>query len=102
MGGTATKPYVNVAAYLHRRSDDSARCGFDPKKATDEDACPFPALNWNFLECNADKLATKPRMSLLLASVGKKSVGEMGPLRKRAAQAVDAHWGAAQVVTKER
>lgn len=101
-GVTATKPYVSGAAYIHRMSDYCGRCGFDPKKATGEDACPFTALYWTFLERNADKLTTNPRMSLPLASLRKKPAGEMGQLRERAAQAVDALWGAAEVVTKER
>ncbi len=101
-GVTATKPYVSGAAYIHRMSDYCGQCGFDPEKATGEDSCPFTALYWSFLERNADKLASNPRMSLPLISMRKKPAEEMRQLRERAAQATVTLCGAINVANKER
>jgi deoxyribodipyrimidine photolyase-related protein len=101
-GVTATKPYVSGAAYIHRMSDYCGTCRFDPKKATGEGSCPFTALYWSFLERNADKLASNPRMSLPLMSMRKKPAAEMHQLRERAAQATVTLCGANNVANKER
>ncbi len=89
-GLTATKPYVSGAAYINKMSDYCGKCRFNPKKALGEDACPFTALYWTFLDDHRDKLARNPRMALPYRSLEKKSVAERKQLRDRAQQAIDA------------
>jgi len=63
-----TKPYVSGAAYINRMSDYCAACPFDPKRD-----CPLTALYWSFLARHETKLADNPRLSLPLASLGRRS-----------------------------
>lgn len=61
-GAMATKPYVSGGAYIDRMSDYCGGCRYNPKVRVGEDACPFTAGYWNFLDRNSDFLAANPRM----------------------------------------
>ena len=63
-GLMASKPYAASGAYIDRMSDYCGRCSFKVKQKTGENACPFNALYWGFLERNEAKLAANPRMAL--------------------------------------
>lgn len=89
-GLTATKPYVSGAAYIHRMSNYCEGCRFSPKKTVGDDACPFTALYWTFLERNADKLAQNPRLAMPYVTLRKKSAAEKKQLRERAEAAIEA------------
>lgn len=54
-----------------------------------DDACPFTALYWTFLERNQARLAGNQRMRLPLASLARKPAAERAALRARAARARD-------------
>jgi len=62
-GAMATKPYVSGGAYLNRMSDYCGGCRYDPKKRVGDDACPFTAGYWAYLERNADRLQGNQRMA---------------------------------------
>ena len=62
-GAMATKPYVSGGAYLNRMSDYCGGCRYDPKQRVGEDACPFTAGYWAYLDRNADALVGNHRMS---------------------------------------
>ncbi|MFE1665316.1 cryptochrome/photolyase family protein [Microbacterium sp. P02] len=49
-GRVATKPYAAGGAYINRMSDHCGGCRFDPKKRLGEDACPYTAGYWAFLD----------------------------------------------------
>ena len=88
-GLTATKPYISGAAYINRMSNFCGHCQYDPKKSLTDDACPFTALYWTFLERNEKTLANNFRMQMPLRTLHKKPESELVQLRTRAKQAVD-------------
>ncbi len=88
-GLTATKPYVSGAAYINRMSNFCGHCQYDPKKTLTDDACPFTALYWTFLERNEQRLASNFRMQMPLRTLHKKPESELVQLRTRAQQAID-------------
>ena len=88
-GLAATKPYVSGAAYINRMSNFCGHCQYDPKKTLTDDACPFTALYWTFLERNEQRLASNFRMQMPLRTLHKKPESELVQLRVRAQQAVD-------------
>lgn len=66
-GIMATKPYAGGGAYIDRMSDYCGGCRYDPKKRVGDDACPFTAGYWWFLERNRDALAGNQRIARQLA-----------------------------------
>ena len=83
-GLTATKPYVSGAAYIHRMSNYCGECRFNPKKAIGQDACPFTALYWSFLERQEPQLGNNARMQMPYATLRRKPAAERAALRKHA------------------
>ncbi len=65
-----TKPYVSGAAYIRRMSDYCSLCAFNPK-----DDCPVTSLYWAFLARHEAALKTNPRLSMPMASLGKREIG---------------------------
>jgi len=63
-GLSATKPYVSTGAYIDRMSDYCGTCRFNVKQRVGEDACPFNALYWHFLDRHRDKLGRNRRLAL--------------------------------------
>jgi deoxyribodipyrimidine photolyase-related protein len=61
-GVLATKPYAAGGAYIDRMSDYCGGCRYDPRKRVGEDACPYTAGYWAFLERNRERLAGNQRM----------------------------------------
>jgi deoxyribodipyrimidine photolyase-related protein len=61
-GVLATKPYASGGAYIDRMSDYCGGCRYDPRKRLGEDACPFTAGYWAFLDRTRDRLAGNHRM----------------------------------------
>ena len=62
-GLLATKPYTSGGAYINKMSDHCGTCAYDPKKRLGEDACPFTAGYWWFLDRHRDRLAGNQRMA---------------------------------------
>ncbi len=61
-GVMATKPYAGGGAYIDRMSDYCGGCRYNPKVRVGENACPFTAGYWAFLERNRDALQGNFRM----------------------------------------
>jgi (6-4)DNA photolyase len=61
-GLLATKPYASGGAYIDRMSDYCGGCRYDPRRRLGEDACPFTAGYWAFLDRNRERLAANHRM----------------------------------------
>lgn len=61
-GVLATKPYASGGAYIDRMSDYCGGCRYDPRKRLGDDACPFTAGYWAFLDRTRDRLAGNQRM----------------------------------------
>ncbi|WP_353953549.1 cryptochrome/photolyase family protein [Knoellia sp. S7-12] len=62
-GVMATKPYTSGGAYINTMSDHCGPCRFNPKVRVGENACPFTAGYWWFLDRNRDQLSGNQRMS---------------------------------------
>ncbi|MGY1830735.1 cryptochrome/photolyase family protein [Geodermatophilus sp. SYSU D01180] len=61
-GALATKPYAAGGAYIDRMSDYCGGCPYDPRRRLGDDACPYTAGYWAFLERNRERLAGNQRM----------------------------------------
>jgi deoxyribodipyrimidine photolyase-related protein len=59
----ATKPYAGGGAYIDRMSDYCGGCRYDPKVRVGENACPFTAGYWAFLDRNRERLAGNHRVA---------------------------------------
>lgn len=62
-GVMATKPYAGGGAYIARMSDFCGGCRYDPKVRVGENACPFTAGYWAFLNRHRETLAGNHRMA---------------------------------------
>ncbi|QBR92241.1 cryptochrome/photolyase family protein [Nocardioides euryhalodurans] len=62
-GVMATKPYTSGGAYLNRMTDHCGSCRFDPTVRVGEDACPFTAGYWWFLDRHRERFAGNQRMA---------------------------------------
>ena len=71
-GIVGTKPYVSTGNYINKMSNFCRDCKYDYRSATGEDACPFTALYWDFLDRHYDQLSANSRMALQLKSLEKK------------------------------
>ena len=68
-GRMATKPYTSGGAYISKMSDHCRTCRFDPKKRLGEDACPFTAGYWAFVERHQELLASNMRTARAVSSM---------------------------------
>lgn len=67
-GAMASKPYAASGAYIDRMSDYCGGCRYKVSKKTGEDACPFNALYWHFLDRNSGTLSGNHRLAQTYAS----------------------------------
>ncbi len=88
-GLVATKPYVSSANYINKMGNYCAGCAYDHNKKTSEDACPFNALYWNFLDAKKEVFQDNPRMGMMLNLLSKKKESEMDEIRKRARKIIE-------------
>lgn len=68
-GRMATKPYTSGGAYINKMSDHCRSCCFDPKKRLGEDACPFTAGYWDFVNRHSELLASNMRTARAVSSM---------------------------------
>ena len=68
-GLMATKPYAAGGAYLNRMSDYCRGCRYKPTVRVGEDACPFTAGYWAFLDRAEPVLRGNRRMQQPLAGL---------------------------------
>jgi len=68
-GIVATKPYAAGGAYINRMSDYCGSCRFNPKVRLGENACPFTAGYWAFLDRVEPRLRGNHRMAQPLAAL---------------------------------
>lgn len=63
-GLLGSKPYVSSGAYINRMSDYCGHCRYDVKQRVGEDACPFNALYWHFLDRHRERLGSNHRLAM--------------------------------------
>ncbi|MET0702144.1 MAG: cryptochrome/photolyase family protein [Mycobacterium sp.] len=68
-GRLATKPYASGGAYINTMSDHCGDCRYDPKKRLGDDACPFTAGYWAFVQRNEELLAHNNRTARAVSSM---------------------------------
>lgn len=84
-GIVGSKPYAASGAYIDRMSDYCGGCRYDVKQRLGDDACPFNALYWDFLDRNARRLAGNGRMLMPLKSLQRMDEDERRAFREKAA-----------------
>ena len=65
-GVLATKPYAAGGNYINKMSDYCGDCVYDPKIRVGEQACPFTAGYWLFLQQHREEFARNHRMSQMV------------------------------------
>ncbi|WP_435068725.1 cryptochrome/photolyase family protein [Haloplanus sp. C73] len=81
-----SKPYVSSGNYIDRMSDHCDACPYDVDATTGDDACPFNALYWAFLNDHESTLRGTGRMGLMYSHVDDKSADEWAAIRERVAR----------------
>lgn len=85
-GIVGTKPYISAANYVNKMSNYCSGCSYNRSKRVGDDACPFNALYWNFLDRHREKLAKNHRMSMMFRLVDKMAPEERQAIASRAAE----------------
>ena len=88
-GMLASKPYAASGAYINRMSNYCKHCSYNVKNITGQDACPFNALYWDFLQRNQQQLSANPRLALAYANWHKRSDEDKAYILAKAAQTLD-------------
>ncbi len=83
-GVMATKPYAASGRYIDRMSDYCESCRFRPDRRTGDDACPFSAMYWDFLDRNRSRLADNHRLRLAYGNLERIDPDELRRIRARA------------------
>lgn len=89
-GIVATKPYVSSGNYINKMSNYCGDCVYKHTQKTGEDACPFNALYWNFLDEKKAHFKNNNRMAMMMNLLNKKDKTELKELQDRA-QKIIAH-----------
>ena len=85
-GALASKPYAASGAYINRMSDYCKNCAYKVSRKTEDDACPFNSLYWDFLARNEAALKTNPRMAQMYRTWARMKPETQKAYRKRARQ----------------
>ena len=83
-GIVATKPYVSSGSYINKMSNYCKDCHYKVSKKTEEDACPFNSLYWNFLDDKREHFKNNQRMSMMMSLLDKMNKEKLEALKKRA------------------
>lgn len=84
-GLLSTKPYIASGNYINKMSDYCSSCVFHVKHQLEEDACPFNALYWNFIDRHEERLTSNHRMGFILKQWQKREEIDKEAIRKKAA-----------------
>ena len=83
-GIVGSKPYAASGAYIDRMSDYCRGCRYDVKARIGDQACPFNALYWDFIDRHARRLAGNGRMLMPLRTLDRMPEAEREAFRARA------------------
>lgn len=83
-GIIATKPYVSSGSYINKMGNYCKDCHYKVSKKTEEDACPFNALYWNFLDEKQEHFKDNQRMNMMMSTLHKMDKDKLKALKKRA------------------
>jgi deoxyribodipyrimidine photolyase-related protein len=88
-GLLSSKPYVSSANYVNKMSNYCSGCHYNHKEKTTENACPFNALYWHFLESQSEKLRKNPRMSMPYRILDKMTDSDRQALSEKALDIIE-------------
>lgn len=88
-GIVATKPYVSSANYINKMGNYCSTCSYSHTKKIGENACPFNALYWNFLDEKQEHFKNNHRMAMMMSLLQKKDTNELKALKQRAQQVIN-------------
>lgn len=71
-----TKPYAASGSYINKMSDYCKGCRYDVKQRSGEDACPFNALFWHFLDRHRERFEANHRLRVLYGNWDKTSAAD--------------------------
>lgn len=89
-GKIATKPYVSSGSYINKMSNYCSNCHYNKSKKTEDDACPFNSLYWNFLDEKREFLGNNFRMGMMYSLLDKMENNQLQKIKERA-QHIIAH-----------
>lgn len=83
-GIVATKPYISSGSYINKMSNYCSSCHYNINKKTEDDACPFNSLYWNFLSKKKSYFTNNYRMKMMLSLLDKIPPDQMKKIIHRA------------------
>lgn len=83
-GVFASKPYAASGNYINKMSDFCSQCHYNVREKTSEDACPFNALYWDFLDRNKKLLQKNMRLKFAYKNLERKTAAESKAIKTRA------------------
>lgn len=83
-GIVGSKPYAASGAYIDRMSNYCRGCRYDVKDRLGDNACPFNALYWDFLDRNAKRLRGLGRMMMPLRALETMADADRQAIRAKA------------------
>ena len=83
-GYLGSKPYAASGKYIQRMSDYCGECPYNVSHATEDDACPFNALYWHFIDRHRTQFAGNPRMGMMYRNWDKQAPDRRKALIARA------------------
>ena len=87
-GKIATKPYVSSGSYINKMSNYCSGCHYNVKEKTGENACPFNALYWNFLDDKQAFFRSNRRMSMMMSLLDKMDREQLMAIKERAKEII--------------
>lgn len=88
-GKIATKPYVSSGSYINKMSNYCDTCHYNKNKKTEDDACPFNSLYWNFLDDKRPILKDNFRMKMMYAVLNKMDAEDLHALKVKAQHIIE-------------
>ncbi|NBB15602.1 cryptochrome/photolyase family protein [Caulobacter sp. SLTY] len=83
-GIVGSKPYAASGAYINRMSNYCRGCRYDVKGRLQDDACPFNALYWDFLDRHEARLAASGRLLMPYKTLSRMDPEERRRIRAKA------------------
>jgi len=88
-GKIATKPYVSSGSYINKMSNYCGDCHYNKSKKTEDDACPFNSLYWNFLDDKREQLGKNFRMGMMYSLLDKMDKQVLQDIKKKAQHIIE-------------
>lgn len=88
-GKIATKPYVSSGSYINKMSNYCGDCHYNKSKKTEDDACPFNSLYWNFLDDKREQLGNNFRMGMMYSLLDKMDTQKLQDIKKKAQDIIE-------------